>query len=170
MKFKINLELALLVDGQSQITCTLSPKMLQSAIKKASEKGEWNKLRFLFLGTAASMTSRGLAYDCDASCVPLDLLIQSDVKDLHALVTLLLQRSASPTGLRGCVRAPLLVAMEMMKFPIAVTLLRNNADPSCIVGHGIFINREVTAWSFLRCGAKTFQWTKVFLPLLRTEL
>lgn len=138
------MELAPLVDGESQITCTLSPQMLRSAIKEASEKGEWNKLRFLFLGTAASETSRGLAYDYDASCVPLDLLIQSDVKDLHTLVTLLLQRGASPTGLRGCVRAPLLVAMEMMKFPIAVTLLRNNADPSCIVGHGIFINREVT--------------------------
>lgn len=138
------MELALLVDGESQITCTLSPQMLRSAIKEASEKGEWNKLRFLFLGMTASKTSRGLAYDYDASCVPLDLLIQSDVKDLHTLVTLLLQRGASPTGLRGCVRAPLLVAMEMMKFPIAVTLLRNNADPSCIVGHGIFINREVT--------------------------
>ena len=138
------MELALLVDGQSQITCTLPPKILQSAIKHASEKGEWNKLRFLFLGTAASKTSKGLAYDCDASCVPLDLLIQSDVKDLHTLVILLLQRGASPTGLRGCGRAPLLVAMEMMKFPIAVTLLRSNADPSCIVGHGIFINREVT--------------------------
>ena len=142
MKFKINS--AFLVDGQSQITSTLSPKMLQYAIKEASEKGEWNKLRFLFLGTAASNTSRGLAYDSDASCVPLDLLIRSDVKNLHTLVTLLLQRGASSTGLRGCARAPLLVAMEMMKFPIAVTLLRNNADPSCIVGHGIFINREVT--------------------------
>jgi len=118
--------------------------MLQSAIKEASEKGEWNKLRFLFLGTAASKTSRGLAYDCDASCVPLDRLIQSDVEDLLTLITRLLQRGASPTGLRSCVKAPLLVAMEMMKFPIAVTLLRNNADPSCIVGHGIFINREVT--------------------------
>lgn len=143
----------LLVDGESQITCTLSPQLLRSAIKEASEKGEWNKLRFLFLGTAASKTSRGLAYDCDASSVPLDLLIQSDldVTDLHTLVTLLLQRGASPTGLRGCVKAPLLVAMEMMKFPIAVTLLRNNADPSCIVGRGIFINREVTV-HVLRCG------------------
>lgn len=164
MKFKINLELAFLVDGQSQITCSLSPKMLQYAIKEASEKGEWTKLRLLFLGTAPSITSRGLAYDCDASCVPLDLLIQSDVKDLHTLVTLLLQRGASPTGLRGCVRAPLLVAMEMMKFPVAVTLLRNNADPSCIVGHGIFIKREVTV-IFSGMAQKELQWTKVFLYL-----
>ncbi|XP_074628132.1 TPR and ankyrin repeat-containing protein 1-like isoform X4 [Acropora palmata] len=141
-------------DGQSQITCSLPPKMLQYAIKEASEKGEWTKLRLLFLGTAASNTSRGLAYDCDASCVPLDLLIQSDVKDLHTLVTLLLQRGASPTGLRGCVRAPLLVAMEMMKFPVAVTLLRNNADPSCIVGHGIFINREGQPKQWLQLGRK----------------
>lgn len=151
---KINSELVLLVDGESQITCTLSPQLLQYAIKDASKKKAWDKLRFLFLGTAASKTSKGLACDCDASCVPLDLLIQSDVKDLHNLVILLLQRGASPTGLRGCVRPPLLVAMEMMKFPLAVTLLRNNADPSCIVGHGIFINREVTV--ILLALAQTF--------------
>ena len=112
-------------------------------MKDASEKKEWKKLRFLYLGTAASKTSRGIASDCDASCVPLDLLIESDVKDLNKLVILLLQYGASPTGLRGCVRPPLLVAMEMRKFSLAVTLLRNNADPSCVVGHGIFINREV---------------------------
>ena len=143
--------------------------MLQSAIKEASEKKEWNKLRFLFLGTAASKTPKGLAYECDASCVPLDLLIQSNVKDLHKLVTLLLQQGASPTGLRGCVRPPLLVAMETMKFHLAVTLLRNNADPSCIVGHGIFINREVTV-ILLDMAQKLFQKTKLFLSRLRTEL
>jgi len=75
--------------------------------------------------------------------VPLDLLIDSDVEELHKLVTLFLQRGALPDGLRGCRRPPLQAAMEKMKFPLAVTLLRNNADPSCIVGHGIFINKEV---------------------------
>ena len=141
---KIQRKFALLVGGENQITCTLSPQILQFLVKEASEKNEWKKLRFLYLGTAASQTSSGLASECDASCVPLDLLIESDVKDLNKLVTILLQHGASPTGLRGCVRPPLLVAMEMKKFSLAVTLLRNNADPSCVVGHGIFINREVT--------------------------
>ena len=112
-------------------------------MKDASEKKEWKKLRFLYLGSPASTISRGLAFECDASCVPLDLLIESDVKDLHNLIKILLQRSASPDGLRGCAKPPLLAAMEMMKFPLAVTLLRNNADPACIVGRGIFMNREV---------------------------
>ena len=112
-------------------------------MKDASEKKDWKKLRFLYLGTAASKTAKGLASECEASYVPLDLLIESDFKDLDKLVTLLLKHGASPTGLRGCVRPPLLVAMKIRKFSLAVTLLRNNADPSCVVGHGIFINREV---------------------------
>ena len=116
---------------------------MQFLVKDASDKNEWRKLRFLYLGTAGSKTSRGLASECDASCVPLDLLIESDVKDVNKLVALLLQHGASPTGLRGCTRPPLLVAMEMMNFPLAVTLLKENADPSCIVGRGIFINKEV---------------------------
>ena len=112
-------------------------------MQEACEKNEWKKLKFLYLGTAGNRTFRGVAFQCDASCVPLDILIGSDIKDLHKLVTILLDRGASPGGLGRCRRPPLLVAMEMMKFPLALTLLRNNADPSCIVGQGIFINREV---------------------------
>lgn len=132
-----------LADGESQITCNLSPQTLQFLVKDASEKKEWMKLRFLYLGTATNRTSVGLASECDASCVPLDLLIESDVKDLNKLVALLLQQGASPTGLRGCARPPFLVAMEKMNFPLAVMLLRSNADPSCVVGHDIFISGEV---------------------------
>ncbi|KAJ7371742.1 TPR and ankyrin repeat-containing protein 1 [Desmophyllum pertusum] len=54
--------------------------------------------------------------------------------------------------LRGCAKPPLLAAMETMKFPLAVTLLKNNADPSCIVGHGIFINREGQPKQWLQLG------------------
>ena len=113
-------------------------------MKEASEKKEWKKLRFLYLGsTTASKMATGVAFRCDASCVPLDLLIESDIGDLHNLVPLLLSRGALPDGLKGCKRPPLLAALEMMKFPLAVTLLRNKADPSCVVGHGTFINKEV---------------------------
>jgi len=112
-------------------------------VKEASEKNEWKKLRFLYLGATGNKTSRGIAFECEASCVSLDLLIESDVEDLHKLVTLLLQRGAVPDGPQGCRRPPLQTAMENMEFPLVVTLLRNNADPSCIVGHGIFINKEV---------------------------
>ena len=147
-----NIGFALLVGGETHITCTLSPQILQFLVKDVSDKKDWKKLRFLYLGTAATKTSKGLASECtskglaaecDASCVPLELLIESDFKDLNKLVTLLLQHGASPTGLRGCVRPPLLVAMEMRKFSLAVTLLRSSADPACVIGPGIFINREV---------------------------
>ena len=109
-------------------------------VKEANEKSDWKKLHFLFLGTR----SRGIAFECDASFVPLDLLIaEHDIGDLDRLTGHLLRQGAPPDGLRDRKCPPLLVAMEMMKFRVAVTLLRNNADPCCIVGSDIFINREV---------------------------
>ena len=129
--------------GENQITCNLSLRSLQYLVKEATVKNEWKKLRFLYLGSAASKAARGVCFECDASCVPLDLLIESNVEDLHNLIPLLLRRGALPNGLKECKRPPLLVAMEMRKFPLAVILLRNQADPSCVVGHGIFINKEV---------------------------
>ena len=129
--------------GENQITCNLSLSSLQYLVKEATVKNEWKKLRFLYLGSAASKAARGVCFECDASRVPLDLLIESNVEDLHNLIPLLLRRGALPNGLKECKRPPLLVAMEMRKFPLAVILLRNQADPSCIVGHGIFINKEV---------------------------
>lgn len=101
---------------------------------------DWKKLHFLYLGTKY----RGIAFECDASFVPLDLLIaEHDIEDLDKLTGHLLRQGAQPDGLRNRKCPPLLVAMEMMKFRVAVTLLRNNADPCCIVGSDIFINREV---------------------------
>ena len=129
--------------GENLITCNLSLRSLQFLVKEATVKNEWKKLRFLYLGSAASKAARGVCFECDASRVPLDLLIESNVEDLHNLVPLLLRRGALPNGLKECRRPPLLVAMEMRKFPLAVILLRSQADPSCIVGHGIFINKEV---------------------------
>ena len=140
---KVTACLCLFADGESRITCHFSPDTLEHLVKEASERNEWKKLRFLFLGSAASMAARGVCFECDSSCVPLDLLIESNVEDLHNLVFHLLQRGALPDGLKECRRPPLLTAMEMRKFPLAVTLLRNQADPSCIVGHGIYINKEV---------------------------
>lgn len=133
----------LFADGQSRITCHLSPDTLQHLVKEASEGNQWKRLRFLFLGSTASTAFRGVCFECDASCVPLDLLIESNVEYLHNLVFHLLRRGALPDGLKECRRPPLLAAMEMRKFPLAVMLLRNQADPSCIVGHGIYINKEV---------------------------
>ena len=129
--------------GENLITCNLSLRSRQFLVKEATVKNEWEKLRFLYLGSAASKAARGVCFECDASRVPLDLLIESNVEDLHNLVPLLLRRGALPNGLKECRRPPLLVAMEMRKFPLAVILLRSQADPSCIVGHGIFINKEV---------------------------
>ena len=136
--------------------------MLQFLVKDATEKKDWNKLRFLYLGSAPNTSSRGLASKCDASYVPLDLLIESNVEDVHSLVKVLLERNASADGLRGCARPPLLAAMEMMNFPLAVTLLRNNADSACIVGHGIFMNREVRDFFFNNVQSNIYMCSSAF--------
>ncbi|KAM7440313.1 Stress-induced-phosphoprotein 1 [Porites harrisoni] len=39
-------------DGESRITCHFSPDTLEHLVKEASERNEWKKLRFLFLGSA----------------------------------------------------------------------------------------------------------------------
>ena len=122
-------------------------------VKEATEKSDWKRLHFLFLGTK----SRGIAFECDASFVPLDVLIaEYDIEDMDKLAGHLLRQGASPDGLRDRKYPPLLVAMEMMKFRVAVTLLRNNADPCCIVGSDIFINREVHAFSSYRSYSTLF--------------
>ena len=126
--------------GETKITCTFPPPSLLHLVKEATEKSNWKKLHFLFLGTR----SRGIASECDASFVPLDLLIaEYNIEDLDKLAGHLLQQGAPPDGLRDRKCPPLLVAMENKKFRVAVTLLRNNADPCCIVGSDIFIKREV---------------------------
>ncbi|XP_068717953.1 TPR and ankyrin repeat-containing protein 1-like [Montipora capricornis] len=140
--------------GEAQITCTFSPSVLLHLVKEATEKNEWKKLQFLYLGSKSNKSSRGIAFECDASFVPLDLLIASDIDDLDELVKHLLLREAPPDGLRDCKRPPLLVAMEVMKFNLAVTLLRNNADPSCIVGNEIFINKEGQPKQWYHLGRK----------------
>ncbi|XP_068702489.1 TPR and ankyrin repeat-containing protein 1-like [Montipora foliosa] len=140
--------------GEAQITCTFSPLRLLQLVKEATEKNEWKKLQFLYLGTKSNKLSRGIAFECDASFVPLDLLIASDIDDLDELVKHLLLRGAPPDGLRDCKIPPLLVAMEVMKFNLAVTLLRNNADPSCIVGNEIFINKEGQPKQWYHLGRK----------------
>ena len=136
--------------------------MLLHLVKDAKEKSDWKKLHFLFLGTK----SRGIAFECDASFVPLDLLIaEYDIEDLEKLTGHLLRQGAPPDGLRDSKYPPLLVAMEMMKFRVAVTLLRNNADPCCVVRSDIFIDREVHLffpivailhWILVLCLKRTF--------------
>ena len=117
------------------------PDVLKYLVKNAIENCDWTKLRFLYLGTSGK---GGPANECDASQVPLESLIESDVADLHRLVTVMLERGASPSGLPGCARPPLLTAMERSQFPLALTLLKSGADPVTVVGEDAFTTKEVT--------------------------
>ena len=101
----------------------------------AISKQSWERLRVLFLGGGgpflACPDEGGLASGCDASHVPLDLLIQSQVTEKLCLVSTLLELGAHVDGLPLCEKPPLLVALENEEFAIASELIEAGADVAC---------------------------------------
>ena len=75
----------------------------------------------------------GWAAEYDASCVPLDLVLASDVKNLEELIWNLLQHNANPRGLKENSKSPLSVCLEADKLDLAVILLQHGADESDLV-------------------------------------
>jgi len=75
----------------------------------------------------------GWAAECDASCVPLEMVLESDVKNSEELVTILLKHKARAEGLPDSSKSPLSVCLEMDKLDLAVILLQNGANESDLV-------------------------------------
>lgn len=123
-------------DGTSNIDEMLcSQSIIQRAVDDAISKQSWERLRVLFLGGGgpflACPDEGGLASGCDASQVPLDLLIQSQVAEKLCLVSTLLELGAHVDGLPLCEKPPLLVALENEEFGIASELIEAGADVAC---------------------------------------
>lgn len=122
-------------------------------IKDVVEKEEWEILRFLFLGAreqqSSSLKAGALASDCDASCVPLDLVLQSGVSDQGRLLAALLNQGALHEGLPKRKVTPLQVALETENYRFAVVLLKRGADPSCVVGRNTYIHGQVRVFTVL---------------------
>ena len=101
----------------------------------AISKQSWERLRVLFLGGGgpflACPDEGGLASGCDASQVPLDLLMRSQVAEKLCLVSTLLELGAHVDGLPLCEKPPLLVALENEEFAIANELIEAGADVAC---------------------------------------
>lgn len=78
----------------------------------------------------------GWAVGCDASCVPLDMVLASDVKNRDELVTILLQHNAHARGLPERSQSPLSMCLEEDNFDLALILLQHGADESDLVERG----------------------------------
>lgn len=110
--------------------------IIQKAVDDAIGKENWERLRVLFLGGGgpydACPGEGGLASECDASQVPLELLVSSPVKDKKTLVTALLDFGACLNGLPSCEKPPVVAALEREEFEIATSLIQEGADLACL--------------------------------------
>ena len=103
--------------------CFVQKFIIESVAKRAVEN-----LSVLFC--------EGWAAECDASCVPLDLVLASDVENREELVRILLQHNAHPRRLKKSNKSPLSVCLEADKLDLAVTLLQHGADESDLIERG----------------------------------
>jgi hypothetical protein len=89
---------------------------------------------------------RTLAHDVrKVSFVPLEMVLQSDVRDKQKLVIELLAHGASPNGGPNCKTTPVQLALDGQDFKMAAHLLQHGAETSQILARGeMFDASEVT--------------------------
>ena len=108
--------------------CPVPKCFVQMLISESVDKQAVQNLSVLFCD--------GWAAECDASCVPLDLVLASEVINREKLVRILLQQNAHSKGLQKSSKSPLSVCLEMDKLDLAVILLQHGADESDLVERG----------------------------------
>ncbi|XP_048589125.1 TPR and ankyrin repeat-containing protein 1 isoform X2 [Nematostella vectensis] len=122
--------------GTMSVTCKISDPVMQRIIKDICNKKEWDKLKLLFLGGDPNRNfpqgRGGLATGTDASHIPLDSVLRSDMSNLSKLVAVLIDHGADVNGMRGSKNRPLCLALAQEKYSIVAQLLKHKADPSCI--------------------------------------
>ena len=103
--------------GLQDIPLTVPKPMVQELVKRFVEKKEWKKLYFLFIGGGGielkyQYGDGGLATGCDASCVPLEQVVDSTISnvDVAKFVEVLIRNGAPPKGSPGCRESPLTIA------------------------------------------------------------
>ena len=105
--------------------CPVPKCFIQKLISESVAKRVVQNLSLLFCD--------GWAAECDASGVPLDLVLASDVKNRDELVRILLQHNADARGLKKSSRSPLSVCLEADKLNLVAILLQHGADESDLV-------------------------------------
>ena len=118
------------------MTCSVSYNILTRLIKEVTLKREWEKLYLLFLGGGGQRQfikgEGGVATGCDASEIPLELVMLSGTEIRSQLVPILLDSGASPNGLGKGRRSPLALAVDKEEYVVAAALLQHKADVSCL--------------------------------------
>ena len=108
--------------------CPVPKCFVQTLISESVAKRAVQNLSVLFC--------EGWAAECDASCVPLDMVLASDDKNREELVRILLQHNANARGLKKSSKSPLSMCLEEDKLDLAVILLQHGADESDLVERG----------------------------------
>ena len=76
----------------------------------------------------------GWAAECDASCVPLDMVLEeSDVENREGLLRILLKQKACSGGLPTSSRSPLSICLETDNSDLAVILLQHGANVNDLI-------------------------------------
>ena len=73
------------------------------------------------------------AADCEASCVPVDLVLEWDTENRNDLLKTLLERKAPARGLPDNSKSPLTICLERDNLELALMLLEYGADGKDLV-------------------------------------
>ena len=124
--------------------CPVPGVFVQKLIKESIDKQAVQNLSVLFCD--------GWAAECDASCVPLDLVLEekSGDKNCDELVRILLKQKAPATGLPTSSRSPLSRCLEVDNSNLAVILLQHGADVNDLIEK----DGETALHASLRIGLK----------------
>jgi len=122
--------------------CPVPKCFVQKLISESVAKRAVQNLSVLFCG--------GWAEECDASCVPLDLVFASYVKNRKELVRILLQHNAHARGLPKSSKSPLSMCLQEGNLDLAVILLQHGADENDLMER----NGESPFHASLRIGLK----------------
>lgn len=73
------------------------------------------------------------AADCEASCVPLDLVLEWDTENRNHLLKTLLEKKAPARGLPNSSKSPLTICLERDNLELALMLLEYGADGNDLI-------------------------------------
>lgn len=106
--------------------CPVAGCLVERLISECAAKETVKYLSVLFLDSCWATT-------CDASCVPLDMVLKSDIENRDELVKILLEKKALPNGLLNRSKSPLSICIEEDRLDLALILLQYGADEKELV-------------------------------------
>ena len=119
------------------ITADIPSPIVKRLVREVVENRDWKKLGILYLGGGGRGShpfgGGGLASGCDASEVPIELVISSQETNPLDLVSALLKDGAHPDGLGNANVVPLTEAIQQNNLTLVEELVKRKANP-CALG------------------------------------